>query len=225
MEQQSDLTGATWTTIGQYVKAGGGCGSILFTRNSENHHYDLGGKVSVVSDTNSTVLSNNLYDTFKVTRYTQGNSSTPIHFSGAFSDNSGLALFSQPIISERNLVLAGGGDSLACGLCIAKCVFGHIISPSCLVDCFKPGGPCLGKGNGTGGGTGGGGTGGGGTGGGGTGSYPNCTAPNVPISVKCKNGELAGCYPLGWTGCCTKDNRPFIGKYEDGLKICFGISA
>ncbi len=74
VEQGSDLTGATWTTNAQYLRAGGSCSSMLIRRKSrtddEYHHEDPLGVFGVITGANGATLSSNVYDAFMSDRYT-----------------------------------------------------------------------------------------------------------------------------------------------------------
>ena len=69
VEQQSDLTGATWTTIGQQLRVGAGCASMLLRRNSDNFHSNLSDISSVTTDPTGAISSSVVYDEFSVQQY------------------------------------------------------------------------------------------------------------------------------------------------------------
>ncbi|MCA1595152.1 MAG: hypothetical protein LC772_01820, partial [Chloroflexi bacterium] len=72
LEEQSDLTGATWVVSATYLS-----GQSIVRRNSEFHHWDNRGTAGVITDGSGNVLSNNLYDLFRVQRYSSGSAQTP----------------------------------------------------------------------------------------------------------------------------------------------------
>ena len=81
VEQGSDLTGATWTTNAQYLRAGGGCSSMLIRQkitnlNDEYHHVDLLGVFGVITGANAAVLSSRVFDKFAVMLFLVGDSLT-----------------------------------------------------------------------------------------------------------------------------------------------------
>ena len=76
VEQQSDLTGNTWTTTAQYLK-GAGCSASVIRRNSEFHHFDLLGTAGVITNASGTSISDNLYDVIGRKRAEQGSAETP----------------------------------------------------------------------------------------------------------------------------------------------------
>ncbi len=90
VEEQSDLTGVTWTTVGQQLGIGSGCSSMLLRRNSENHHNDLLGSNPVISDANSKVLSSNLCDYFRTQRYSSGAAVSQWRFDDHYNSEEGL---------------------------------------------------------------------------------------------------------------------------------------
>jgi hypothetical protein len=98
VEQTSNLTGATWTTSALYLRTGGDCGSQLIRRvsstDSEYHHADPRGNFGVISSSTATVLSNNLYDYFGVTRYTSGMSQSPWLSDAIYIEADGLQVAS-----------------------------------------------------------------------------------------------------------------------------------
>ncbi|HET6384698.1 MAG TPA: hypothetical protein VFJ58_15000 [Armatimonadota bacterium] len=85
MEQQSDLTGQSWATSAQYLN-----GSEIIRRNNEFHHWDYRGTAGVITDGAGNVLSNNVYDQFKVGRYSSGTAATPARWTGAQVADEGL---------------------------------------------------------------------------------------------------------------------------------------
>ncbi len=80
VEQGSDLTGTTWTTNAQYLRAGGGCSSMLIRRRSitddEYQHEYLLGVFGAITGAAGAVLSSNVYDAFMGMQYKQGVSKT-----------------------------------------------------------------------------------------------------------------------------------------------------
>ena len=57
VEQTSNLTGNTWTTSALYLKSGSGCGANIIRRNSEYHHFDLQGYLSLASGAGASTLA------------------------------------------------------------------------------------------------------------------------------------------------------------------------
>ena len=104
MEQQSDLTGATWTTVGQQLRIGSGCSSIILKRNTETHHADLTGSYSVITDGSGIVQSSSLNDQNGVLRFTSGVATTPWRWNQ--SEEEGLTrIGNSDYLPERNLRL------------------------------------------------------------------------------------------------------------------------
>ncbi len=77
IEETSDLTGSSWSTSGQYLRAGGGCSSLLIRRKSstddEYHHVDMVGVCGVLTNAIGGLLQNNLSDAFAVPQYVDQN--------------------------------------------------------------------------------------------------------------------------------------------------------
>ncbi len=77
IEETSDLTGSSWSTSGQYLRAGGGCSSLLVRRKSstddEYHHQDMVGVFGVLTNATGTIIQNNLSDAFAVPQYVTQN--------------------------------------------------------------------------------------------------------------------------------------------------------
>ena len=90
VEQQSDLTGATWTTVGQQLRVGSGCTSMLLRRNGENHHNDLVGNNPVITDANSNILSSNLYDFYRTQRFSSGMAQSQWKFNDHYLAEEGM---------------------------------------------------------------------------------------------------------------------------------------
>jgi len=106
VEQTSDLTGTTWATSGLYLRAGGGCSSQLIRRNSEYHHEDFLGNFGVITSGTGTVLSNNLYDGFRVQRFSSGTAVSSSRFKDAKTDMEGLLITDTCYaIPERDMAL------------------------------------------------------------------------------------------------------------------------
>ena len=218
VEQQSNLTGATWTTVGQQLRIGSGCSSILLKRNAEVHHADLTGSIPLISDSNSNTISSNTYDVFKNLMSSTGAAGTPCRFEGRSNSEENL-LSPGNLIPSRGIttnVVAGIGfiDALICGICVAICkIAGRKV---CLESCIALG-AC--KGTGSGGGT------GGGTGGGGGYNCPPqpCTVPGTSwIAVSCKNGCQGSCKPIDYLACCDKSGNPWIVPPSLFGEVCLG---
>ncbi len=127
VEQGRDLTGATWTTNAQYLRAGGGCRRRLIRRKSspddEYHHMDITGTAGMISDQNVAIVGDNSYDAFGVRRYSQLHADTPYRFLAAcgpcklhiVEGGSGLTLSllgRAILISERSLLADKKKDEL-----------------------------------------------------------------------------------------------------------------
>ncbi len=89
VEETSDLTGSSWSTSGQYLRAGGGCSSLLIRRKSttddEYHHADLHNNHCVITNTVTNVIRNNIYDAFTTLIYNVSTSLSQ-HISVCFSE-------------------------------------------------------------------------------------------------------------------------------------------
>ncbi len=76
VEETSDLTGSSWTTSGQYLRAGGGCSSLLVRRKSstddEYHHEGINGDFNVFTGANAVILSNKVFDSFEFMQFNSG---------------------------------------------------------------------------------------------------------------------------------------------------------
>ena len=121
VEQTSDLTGTTWATSGLYLRAGTGCSSQLMRRNSEYHHADMMGNYGVITNSTGTILSSNLYDSFRVQRFTGGSAVSSSRFKNARTDVEALlatgSCFSN---GERGIVLAYDCQSDDCYHCSGR---------------------------------------------------------------------------------------------------------
>ena len=77
VEEISTLTGSSWSTSGQYLRAGGGCSSLLIRRKSstddEYHHEDMVGVFGVLTNATGTIIQNNLSDAYMVPQYIDQN--------------------------------------------------------------------------------------------------------------------------------------------------------
>ena len=103
VEQTSDLTGATWTTSVLYLKSGSGCGASTIRRNSEYHHFDLQGYLSLVSGASASTLAARIYNRFGVQQFASGSAQTPWISNNAYIGADGLLISSQVILSARNV--------------------------------------------------------------------------------------------------------------------------
>ena len=124
VEETSDLTGGSWTTSAHYLRAGGGCSSLLIRRNSEYHCFDLTGTVGVILDGGSSLLSDNLYDAYGVDMYSSGNAVTPYRVPQGKLDEDGLVSPMCVKLPIRDLALIKGcGDlgKLLCRFCYDYC--------------------------------------------------------------------------------------------------------
>ena len=78
VEETSELTGSSWSTSGQYLRAGGGCSSMLVRRKSstddEYHHADMVGVFGVLTNATGSMVQNNLSDAYAVPQYVDQNS-------------------------------------------------------------------------------------------------------------------------------------------------------
>ncbi len=77
VKEASDLTGSSWSTSGQYLRAGGGCSSMLIRRKSstddEYHHEDMVGVFGVLTNATGTIIQNNVSDAYSVSQYVDQN--------------------------------------------------------------------------------------------------------------------------------------------------------
>ena len=104
VEQQSDLTGQTWTTTALYLQ-----GQSIVSRNGEYHHFDNRNTAGVITNISGSVLSNNLYDNFGVARYTNGSAQTPWRWQQAQVADEGLihvgfGMFQDPTADAMTVV-------------------------------------------------------------------------------------------------------------------------
>jgi len=90
VEEVSDLSGGVWNVQALYLRAGGGCSSLLVRRNGEYHHGDVLGNKGVITDGSGNVLSSNVYDAFGVSMYTSGSAQTPYRPAAGLLDEEGL---------------------------------------------------------------------------------------------------------------------------------------
>ena len=77
VEQQSDLTGATWTTGGQFLRVGARCDSLLLTRNSICHLTDIDENTVMMLDQNTASQYTALFDGFGALMASSGTQTTP----------------------------------------------------------------------------------------------------------------------------------------------------
>ncbi len=209
LEVINELSCSSWSTNGQYLRAGGGCSSLLVRRKSstddEYHHADLLGVFSVITEGNKSIIRNNIYDIFLYSQFTADTSeSRYISHEYKIGDEPqslnylpmGRMSFSDTLLSMNYWVWAlcalscvGSKNATAC---IAACLVAHGITPPA-----------------------GGGKGGGGTGGSG-GSPTPCST--VPINcgrgyhyenVVCPNGScFSGCVKDGLHETCGATGGP-----------------
>ncbi|HLI48493.1 MAG TPA: hypothetical protein VKV18_07410 [Chthonomonas sp.] len=99
--------GGVWNVQALYLRAGGGCSSLLVRRNGEYHQWSITGDAAVITDGSGNVLSSNEgkgalpqkiarfsgdpcigleYDSFGVAMYTSGNAQTPYRPAGLVLD-------------------------------------------------------------------------------------------------------------------------------------------
>ena len=86
VEETSGLTGGSWTASARYLRAGGGCSSLLIrmktATDDEYHHGDLVGAFGVITDANAVIMSSNIYNIHGVNMYISGNAITDHRFLG-----------------------------------------------------------------------------------------------------------------------------------------------
>ncbi len=71
VEETSTLTGSSWSVSSQYLRAGGGCSSMLIrqkitTMNDEYHHADIVGMYPILTDASANVLRSYVFDAYAV---------------------------------------------------------------------------------------------------------------------------------------------------------------
>ncbi len=108
VEQGSDLTGGTWTTNAQYLRAGGGCRSMLIRQkitnlNDEYHHIDPVGMFGVLTDASGNVLRNYVYDAFSDAPYKRQ------YVGESFPSQSNHTGSCQLALSEPGILSGSGG--------------------------------------------------------------------------------------------------------------------
>jgi len=97
VEEVSDLSGGVWNVQALYLRAGGGCSSLLVRRNGEYHHGDVLVNKGVITDGSGNVLSSNVYDAFGVSMFTSGSAQTPYRPAGLVLDVEGLDFSGPPV--------------------------------------------------------------------------------------------------------------------------------
>jgi hypothetical protein len=104
VEEVSDLSGGVWKVQALYLRAGGGCSSLLVRRNGEYHHGDVLGNKGVITDGSGNVLSSNEgkgvgleYDAFGVSMFISGSAQTPYRPAGLVLDTEGLDFSGPPV--------------------------------------------------------------------------------------------------------------------------------
>ncbi|HLH78951.1 MAG TPA: hypothetical protein VKV29_01570 [Chthonomonas sp.] len=97
VEEVSDLSGGVWKVQALYLRAGGGCSSLLVRRNGEYHHGDVLGNKGVITDGSGNVLSSNVYDAFGVSMFISGSAQTPYRPAGLVLDVEGLDFSGPPV--------------------------------------------------------------------------------------------------------------------------------
>ncbi len=224
VEQGSDLTGSTWTTNAQYLRVGGGCGSMLIRQkitnlNDEYHHEDPLGVFGVITGANGAVLSSNIYDAFDVLQFSTGGKLSLYISEGIHTLHAGtnIAVLGQEVyVADRAVSLTSRSrpekpapkkhhDSI---WCLIPCFFNKYLAGrlfGCHCDGSTGGGKRSGGGKGSGSGKGGGGN--GGTGGG----IHNCPSGTSYKQITCSGNESAsGCFPVNYIVCCSSAS-PYIG--------------
>ena len=122
VEEVSDLSGGVWNVQALYLRAGGGCSSLLVRRNGEYHHGDVLDNKGVITDGSGNVLSSNVYDAFGVSMYTSGSAQTPYRPAGLVLDEEGLDFSGPPVACPlyTNRALTLGQQSCGSGLYVAQ---------------------------------------------------------------------------------------------------------
>jgi len=122
VEEVSDLSGGVWKVQALYLRAGGGCSSLLVRRNGEYHHGDVLGNKGVITDGSGNVLSSNEgkgvgleYDAFGVSMFTSGSAQTPWRLSEISQQGDDTLIWqgSTVILNSRMLYLQGATPSNA----------------------------------------------------------------------------------------------------------------
>jgi YD repeat-containing protein len=111
VEEVSDLSGGVWNVQALYLRAGGGCSSLLVRRNGEYHHGDVLGNKGVITDGSGNVLSSNVYDAFGVSMFTSGSAQTPYRPAAGLLDEEGL-LYSGSTYFKPNRALLLRNDNI-----------------------------------------------------------------------------------------------------------------
>ena len=124
VEETSDLTGSSWTTSGQYLRAGGGCSSLLIRRKSstddEYHHANLLDIITIVTNNNAQIINNNIYDSCGILCFSNGLANTPYRYDLNLNDNLILMNGKHVVLPQRNLKLMKT-DPRECKNAVAGC--------------------------------------------------------------------------------------------------------
>ncbi len=78
VEQGSDLTGTTWTTNAQYLRAGGGCSSMLIRKDLVYFHQAPMSTYDVCTNVTGAIQATRVFDASCVLRYGEGTNETNI---------------------------------------------------------------------------------------------------------------------------------------------------
>lgn len=193
IEETSDLTGSSWSTSGQYLRAGGGCSSLLIRRKSttddEYHHVDIIGAYGVITNGTVNIISSCIYDKFKVPLYSQGNIMSDQISTNYVLTNDDLVSIQNNnnfILPTRSLVINPIGSikllSSASNFCFFICH--RFFSASiCNQLCgIKPPKPCGG-----------------------------CPTGQQCVHIHCKNATIDRCVDPTDSTCCTSNGDPYAG--------------
>jgi hypothetical protein len=189
----------------QYLRAGGGCSSLLVRRNGEYHHGDVLGNKGVIMDGSGNVLSSNEgkgvgleYDSFDVAMYTSGSAQTPYRPAAGLLDEEGLLYQKSYLLPTRALKLSPDSTLSDCTqFCAPLLKEGLVAYLLCVIGCSLglENGPSSPKPTPPDGG----------------GSPPttpipqpptNCPRGMIPIVVNCPKGYISTCVPSNFYQTC-----------------------
>ena len=124
VEEQSDLSGQSWTASALYLR-GVGCGSGIIRRNSEYHHADPTGTIAVITNASGAIQNSNLYDRFGVLRFDiTGSAQTQWRWVGAFAGEEGMIVLSsgqREYVEARAFSITGSASMPPTSLAFSGC--------------------------------------------------------------------------------------------------------
>lgn len=145
VEQQKPLEGDGWTTGALYLQ-----GISLVRRNNEWHHFDPLGTAGVITNGSASVISNNLYDLFRMKRYEQGSAETPWRWKLRQEEEEGLIAYPPAgyVLAEVGVQIAKTTSTLGIDIdwdraksCLRSALEGAI--SGCLAGAGPYCGPCI----------------------------------------------------------------------------------